>query len=511
MVRRADKPRSRMHLARALFLACFLWPVGCLADASAPHMGANTFDLLLQFSGRSSGGNGSAANRRIGQAMGIKAIFDARAAGFTFLRVMAAGYGPSSPTALWQNDLALWQSDPSAYWANVDAMFDALDQAGLRIVPTFVWNAVQFPVLAGETVTTFISDPTSKSRAVAKRYITEFISRYRARQTILFYEMGNEMNFLADLDLVQRCVRQNGNASPTCRPVGNYSTAALLTFSREMVSLIKQLDPSRGVSSGFGSPRPPEAHLAAKPEYALGGPDWTLDSPSESAKMMLEVNAPFDIVSLHLYADWGNLPPAPAAKKATDVAETVAKLFHPLGKKVFAGEFGGDSNSSVFGDVADLVVRGTVDYAAVWVWDYYPSNTAQAFDPNGHDFRLEPGHGAQALSSLRPALGPPATQPAAPRVILTSPLPCSSVDKPTELIAVASLGAAAPTRVEFLVDGKSVGTATRAPFHMRFDPGGLGQRTFPVEARAYGPDDSVARFTSEVRFNGSTETCSITK
>jgi hypothetical protein len=468
-------------------------------------MGANAFDLVRQFTGRASGGDGSSPWLRITRAMGVKSILDARDAGFTFVRVPAAGYGPSWPDSPVQNDLALWQADPSAWWAATDLLFDELDRDGMRIVPSLLFNLSQFPSLAGETVNTFINDPRSRGRALASRFITEFISRYRARKTILFYEMGNEFNLGEDLDLELRCLRQSGRESPVCRSTGNYSSDELLGFSRDIVALIRQQDPTRGVSSGFGLPLTSAMHLARRPEFA-GGPDWTPDSLAEFTDVMLKMHAPFDIVSLHLYPT--DIRPALSASRQIDLVDIVAKLFHPLGKKVFIGEFGGPDGSPLFGDVASRVRQGVADYAAIWVWEFYQASTHQSPDPEGRDYRIEPGHGAQSLALLRPALAAPPVSPT-PRVVLTWPLPCATVNQPIELYAVASVGAKTPSKVEFLVDGESVGVVASPPYQLRFDPSRLGARVAIVEARAYGEDNSVGTFKSAVRFNQSTDGCEV--
>lgn len=483
--------------------------LGGTAAMAAGQMGANTFDLLLQFIGRANGGDGSPAYRRVTRALGVKSIRDARDAGFTFLRVSAAGFGPVWPNAPEQNQLGLWQSDPSAWWANVDAMFDELDHAGLRIVPSFLWNPTQFPTLAGETVTAFIEDPASHSRSLAKRYISEFVTRYRARKTILFYEMGNEWNNNEDLDAVMRCQKESGISSPVCQAFGNYSSDALIAFSRDIVALIKSLDLTRGVSSGFGTPRYSAAHLAQRPEFAAGGPDWTPDTQDEFTNMLLKTSDPFDIVSLHVYPGGVTLPPAFGAHHETDVIDVVAKLVRPLGKKVFVGEFGAGKGSTVPADVARAVAQGTADYAAAWVWEFYQASPYQLPAPDGHDFRIEPGSGDQILADLRTALHPPPGPPSSPRVVLTWPLPCASVNQPIDLSAVASVGASPAREVEFFVGGTSVGIARSVPFQIRFDPTSLGSCVAAVEARARGPGDTEARFVSNVRFNGSKAECAV--
>ena len=67
-----------------------------LATENHQSIGLNKFDLLKQYTGLASGGDGSTRYRKVTQAMGRKAIADARDAGVTYLRVAATGFAPSA-------------------------------------------------------------------------------------------------------------------------------------------------------------------------------------------------------------------------------------------------------------------------------------------------------------------------------------------------------------------------------------------------------------------------------
>jgi len=169
-------------------LLCVLIGFGS-GQATAAAIGANKFDLLLQFLDTPPPAGANAEGyRRVRSAMAEKAIADARDAGLTFLRVAVTGYSPAD-FGQKANDLALWQQDPPQFWSAADRMFDALDGAGIRLVPTFVWNLAQFPSLAGDSVATFVRDGDSASRRLLAQFIRDFIGRYRGRPTILFYEL----------------------------------------------------------------------------------------------------------------------------------------------------------------------------------------------------------------------------------------------------------------------------------------------------------------------------------
>jgi len=60
--------------------------------------------------------------------------------------------------------------------------------------------------------------------------------------------------------------------------------------------------------------------------------------------------------------------------------------------------------------------------------------------------------------------GPPPVDPAAsPRIVLTWPLPCATVDRPLPIAAVASVGARRVETVEFFVDETPLATVSAPP------------------------------------------------
>ena len=90
-------------LAAGIFLAA-----SAALQARAGELGANSFDLLTQFQGYASNGDGSPAYRRVTAALGRKSILDARDAGFGFLRFAASGWGVADHRAASRDMLQLW-------------------------------------------------------------------------------------------------------------------------------------------------------------------------------------------------------------------------------------------------------------------------------------------------------------------------------------------------------------------------------------------------------------------
>jgi len=474
-----------------LILAALAAPVAAHAGGL---LGANKFDLLEQYLGYASNGDGSPAYVKVTRAMARKAILDARDAGFGFLRVSVSGYRPIGPGDTTKDVLPLWRADPEALWRAVDAMCDDLDAAGLRLVPTLNWNYVQFPALAGETTAAFIGDPQSASRALAARFIADFAARTRARHTILFDELTNEFNLLADLDLQRRCRREHGDVPVWCGAVGNFSSAALDGFARDMAATVHRADPGRRLSSGYALPRPGETHLARHPEFLPGGPDWTADSAAEFERVLATSQQAFDVVSIHAYAGDRRFGDSGEA----DLVRRAGKVVHGLGKALFVGEFGAPDATPFARDLLRTLAAGEADYAAVWVWEFYQRSTFSVAEGTATNASVEPGLHDGFLSLLKR----PGEAAAAPRVVLTWPLPCARIDRPVMLAAVASEGAGVPASVAFLVDGGLVGEATAPPYRVMFDPQGREAKPVTIEARAVGRSGGTASDGEVVMLNG---------
>jgi hypothetical protein len=488
-------------LAAGVLSLCVL--IGCGSGrAVAAAIGANKFDLLLQFLDTSPPAGADAEGyRRVRRAMAEKAIGDARNAGLAFLRVAVTGYSPAD-FGQKANDLALWQQDPPRFWMAADRMFDALDAAGVRLVPTFVWNLSQFPSLAKDSVAAFIRDEHSANRQLLAQFIRDFIRRYKSRPTILFYELTNEMNLAADLDMHKR------NCKAAC-VWEDFTTAEMTAFARDMVGLIKSLDAAHPISSGYSLGHTAASHLERRPEFTPGGPDWTADTAPDWARYLTEIHQPFDILSLHLYPKpdatlFGRTP-----GEQYRLVDDAAGIARAAGKPLFIGEFGDPSGASPFvAQVLDGIVRARVDYAAIWVWEFYQTTTYQAAK-----FNVEPGFSDDIIALLRQAetrLGqmPPQPDPATPpRVVLTWPLPCATVDRPLDLAAVASDGAKPAQRVEFLLDGQPIAAAATPPYTARLDPAGQRPRDATITARAISQAGIAAEFHSTVGLNQAGVAC----
>jgi hypothetical protein len=364
-------------------------------DAALPvamPIGVDLPDLLWNYLGQSPGGVAGAQSE-----MSL-----ARSHGFTYARFAATPYWPTGMTAGMG-----WVANPAAYWAAFDALVADAQSQGLHLVPSILWNAYLFADVAGEPLGQLFT-PGSMTRSLAEQYITELVTRYQGSDVILFWEIGNEFNLLADID-VSTCTVCNGATNgcgalaPTlgtpcqrtsaddffsCNPCRGVSTAQqdLNQFAQAIAQLIHSIDPSRQVSSGDGYPRPSAYHLSVSPCPAC---DWTLDTLQQYQTALANLHPTgVDLVSVHHYEGpdnerFGDTDPGGIALLAT-----TATLAAGMGKVLFVGEYGelrsdsptcGGQTTACGGDptrvftrrVLDALVEDGVAWSALWAFEFY--------------------------------------------------------------------------------------------------------------------------------------------
>jgi hypothetical protein len=118
------------------------------------------------------------------------------------------------------------------------------------------------PSLTHETVRDLITNRQSASYHLLKKYIGEFVNRYKYRDTIAFYDLTGEFNSRADIDLLRTCENTSGAGNVRCQPLSeNFTTAEMIGFSTNLASYIRTLDSTRLISTGYTLPRRSAEHL----------------------------------------------------------------------------------------------------------------------------------------------------------------------------------------------------------------------------------------------------------
>ncbi|WP_048880015.1 Ig-like domain-containing protein [Acidocella aminolytica] len=483
----------------SMLLSSKAWP---LPDHAS--IGLNKFDLAQQYLGLASGGNGQPQYVEVERAMAKKAIVDAEANGVRFLRVAITGYAPSFYSQ--RSDLSLWLSNPGKYWAAMDAMMDDLHSHNIQIVPVLMFNVNQFPAMTHETVGDLLGNPHSKSWFLLVRYVTEFIKRYRGKHLIFLYEMTNELNLLADIDNVKSC--QERLSPAMCSVRSNFTSAQMMAFIQRFYGLIKSLDPSVPVSTGFSLPRPSAAHLRAHPGFLYGKPDWSHDSLSRSLQYLASINKYANVISVHIYPEssMGGIK-ATDPQKLIPVLEKEAK---ELGKPLFIGEFGAKNPESQAGQkfikgMLAAITQNHVAYSALWVWEFYQKNTYSTYDTPPTRYNVGPGYTDGVIHSIKAANAKLDVMPdrltsadAKPIVVIDYPLDCQRVTAPVPVYAVASIDGGAVTKVKFILDGHVVGFATKPPYHVEILPDMLNSGIHHLTAVAYDDTGVTGQYETAI-------------
>ena len=466
--------------------------------APAGTIGVNKFDLFTQYTGTASRGDGGPAYRRVTRAMAKKALDDAKDAGVKYMRVSMSGRTSSQPGD-GRDSLDLWRSDPETFWAQVDDMMDDLDVREIQIVPVLAWSSGKFPLWAGETTGEMFRNSESKSWGLLSRFVTEFVTRYRKRPTVLFYELSNELNNYVDLDLMRRCKKKS-----VCDEGDRFTADDLVAYTRRFAGLIRSLDNTRLISSGFSIPRGSAEHLRARPEWTTRRTDWRPDTREQFAKNLKEIHAGVDIISIHLYGGKQNW--RFGSNDAVDLLVEAKRVADEVGKPLFVGEFG-DPNSTALGDrshavrMMNKIVELRIPYSAIWVWEFYQKSTYSTHDNRHNAFSLEPGYTDPLIDRLRKINGESVKEVVPPRVVLTWPLACAQLMKTTTVYAVASDDQAVD-RVEFWLDEVMLKRDDTPPYQTDLVLSGVVPGSYRLTAKAYDRTGKMSSYSTPVTIGG---------
>ena len=209
------------------------------------HSGTNLFDIFWDGWDSTSSANMTTS---------LKSVRDAGATGFSVARVFAVPWGYTS-TWGWLNE-----STRDAYWSVVDTLLEECSRVGLQIIPSLGYGCADGTLACnpsvlcpGEAYRDLVINSSSCTRSIVIDYAVSFVQRYRSNPTILFWELGNEINLSFD-----GCTYDKS-------PGAFFTAAEGLAFLDEYAAAIHAVDPLRPINSGMASPRLRARQLAATP------------------------------------------------------------------------------------------------------------------------------------------------------------------------------------------------------------------------------------------------------
>ncbi|MCS6775219.1 MAG: cellulase family glycosylhydrolase [Chloroherpetonaceae bacterium] len=341
-----------------------------LGDREFRNVGVNVPDLFERFL------TGAGANMR-------DILRRASEAGARFVRCWGTTWGPER--------FRRFEKEPGQWFAAFDAMLEAVQDAGMRLVPSLLWNPHMLSGYVRQTRDRkeYIVDTlrlNSVSGELALRYVTAVVERYRDDPRVLLWEIGNEYNLEADLSRQHdraegRPVRAD-NQIPTSDDVRDF----LIRIARQ----IKQIDRNHPITSGNADMRPAAWHLhqAMRAHRDRTDPldfpmDWRRDSFDQYRQMLAFYNPdPLDVLSVHQYPEAGEafgwVEWSPDQAFHLPWTRTAADI---IGKPLFVGEFGqtvwADGREQEAAWTRDFLRRleaGAAPMAAVWAWEFEPDH-----------------------------------------------------------------------------------------------------------------------------------------
>ncbi len=315
------------------------------------------------------------------QAM-IDAILDAEKNHVAFIRFFAS---PGYP----KGTAELYLKDAEQYWRQMDELFDLCREHHIKLVPSL--GILKWHSDCNE-LRTAVLDPESKTYAAARKYIREFVTRYRDDPVVLMWELENEAFLTADVDMKGRKAKPRGvypQGATGIREVyereDSFSFDMLVRLYKEMTEFIRSLDPNHLVTSGDSGPR--EESMCRRETFPNF--KWRDDTIREHLSNLLASQPePLDVFSIHMY---GNFTTRRKVGKLSqlDFLRCRVRAIHAALAPVFVGELGQtnphfqqDPQASWTRAAIDLLDEEGAALIALWVW-HFPWQDRDHNIPNG--------------------------------------------------------------------------------------------------------------------------------
>lgn len=324
-------------------------------------------------------------------------------------------------------------------------------------------------------------DPSSISWGYVRDYTASVVGHLKDRDEILLWELGNEMSFICDAN------------PPSGNPADRISSQDMIDFVRRFAIEVKNADPDRPVTSGYGFPPRYAQHLRKRPQWQKGG-DFGNDSQGDFEQYVRDMHPdPIDVISVHFYNAASGGDNQRFRNVSSDDASTLSypkRAADPARKPLFVGEFG-DTQPFTSVDPRGLFEQSVVasceafgiPLAAAWDFEFYQFDTTHR-----NDFSFDPGWNDELLavfraSNERSGAIAPRSAPTAPHVVITTPFENDHfpLNAPATVTVQASDGDSI-ANVVLLVDGSQVDQTAQLPYTLTWTPASAGPHTLVAVA-----------------------------
>ena len=327
---------------------------------------------------------------------GKQYLNSAAAAGFKSARFFAATYNENMVQF---DGLILWKTNPTAFFNLVDRMISDAKDAGIYLIPslgTGVFDMHETSALASASCTDVFSLPLipgSNNRTDMKKFMSDWSNRYSQNTTILFWELGNELNLQA----------KHRNPSLLCADRNQ-----IRSYIDDMSTTIKSFDHNHLIASGAiqeGDPMP------------MNHPTNGSAFSSMDDYIIHYNNLPnIDFLTLHIYEGFSVKDAANNPVTLQQFLTHMSGNAHSLKKALWIGEYGVASSwaQTPFSNFVQSLSLAKfplgIDLASAWNWDNAKFTTPN--HPEQIAFSIDAGNtdAIAALTQQNSLLGLPSSQ-----------------------------------------------------------------------------------------------------